>query len=66
MTNPSVPHPGNSDRLENYGIYQLARALFEAFWSDSEVMLKDFRGRELVKQQAGILSSPATRHPSPQ
>ena len=45
------------DRLEGYGIYQLAREVFAAFWDDSEIMLKDVRGRELVKQQVRSLDS---------
>jgi four helix bundle protein len=50
--------PANSsDRLESFGIYQLARQLFEDFWNDSEILSKDFRGRELVKQQVRSLDS---------
>jgi len=45
------------DRLETFGIYQLSRQLFEDFWKDSEHLLKDFRGRELVKQQLRSLDS---------
>ena len=45
------------DRLESFGIYQLARQLFEDFWKDSEVLLKDYRGRELMKQQVRSLDS---------
>jgi len=39
------------DRLESFGIYQTARRLFDEFWGDSEVLGRDYRGRELVKQQ---------------
>src|SRR5271154_2522158 len=50
--------PANpSDRLESFGIYQLARELFDEFWKDSEILQKDFRGRELVKQQVRSLDS---------
>jgi four helix bundle protein len=50
--------PANpSDRLESFGIYQIARKLFDDFWGDSEVLQKDFRGRELVKQQTRSLDS---------
>lgn len=45
------------DRLEAYGIYQLARQLFNDFWDDSEILAKDFRGRELAKQQVRSLDS---------
>ena len=47
----------SSDRLESFGIYQLARRLFDDFWNDSEILSKDFRGRELVKQQIRSLDS---------
>jgi four helix bundle protein len=45
------------DRLESFGIYQLALQLFQAFWTDSEILGKDYRGRELVKQQVRSLDS---------
>ena len=47
----------SSDRLESFGIYQLARQLFNDFWNDSEILSIDFRGRELVKQQVRSLDS---------
>ena len=47
----------NSDRLDSFGIYKLARELFDEFWADSEVLAKDFRGRELAKQQVRSLDS---------
>jgi len=46
-----------SDRLESFGIYQLARQLFENFWNDLEILSKDFCGREWVKQQVRSLDS---------
>ena len=46
-----------NDRLESFGIYQLARQLFDDFWVDSEIVGKDYRGRELVKQQVRSLDS---------
>ncbi|HTQ51933.1 MAG TPA: four helix bundle protein [Candidatus Acidoferrales bacterium] len=49
-------NPG-TDRLKSFGIYQLAWQLFEDFWNDSEVLVKDFRGRELAKQQVRSLDS---------
>jgi four helix bundle protein len=49
--------PNSADRLESFGIYQFARQLFEDFWKDSDVLLKDYRGRELVKQQVRSLDS---------
>jgi len=39
------------DRLESSGIYQIARQWFDDFWTDSEHLGKDYRGRELSKQQ---------------
>jgi four helix bundle protein len=45
------------DRLESFGIYQLACQLFQDFWPDSEILGKDYRGRELVKQQVRSLDS---------
>ena len=46
-----------ADRLESFGIYRLARQLFDDFWEDSETLIKDYRGRELVKQQVRSLDS---------
>jgi len=45
------------DRLEEFGIYKLAYQLFDDFWADSEIVGKDYRGRELVKQQTRSLDS---------
>ena len=47
----------SNDPLESYGIYELARQLFDDFWADSEILGKDYRGRELVKQQIRSLDS---------
>jgi four helix bundle protein len=47
----------NPDRLETFGIYQLACRLFEDFWNDSEILGRDHRGRELCKQQIRSLDS---------
>lgn len=46
-----------NDPLESFGIYQLARQLFDDFWADSEILGKDYRGRELIKQQIRSLDS---------
>jgi four helix bundle protein len=45
------------DRLEEFGIYKLASQLFDDFWVDSDVIGKDYRGHELVKQQTRSLDS---------
>jgi len=47
----------NFDRLDSFGIYKLARQLFDEFWADSEILARDFRGRELAKQQVRSLDS---------
>jgi len=47
----------NFDRLESFEIYKLARQLFDDWWNDSEIIGKDYRGRELVKQQTRSLDS---------
>jgi four helix bundle protein len=47
----------SQDRLESFGIYQIARQLFDDFWADSDLLGKDYRGRELVKQQVRSLDS---------
>ena len=46
-----------NDALESFGIYQLARQLFDEFWDDAEILARDFRGRELAKQQIRSLDS---------
>ncbi len=46
-----------NDPLASFGIYQLACQLFDEFWEDSEILGKDYRGRELVKQQIRSLDS---------
>jgi len=45
------------DRLDDFGVYKLASQLFDDFWQDSEIVMKDERGRELVKQQTRSLDS---------
>jgi len=50
-------HEADHDRLESFGIYQLACHLFEDFWNDAEILSRDFRGRELSKQQVRSLDS---------
>ncbi len=46
-----------NDRLGSFGIYKLACELFDCFWVDSEILEKDYGGRELVKQQIRSLDS---------
>jgi len=53
----SDPTEESQDRLESFGIYRIARDLFDAFWKDSEIAGRDYRGRELVRQQIRSLDS---------
>ena len=39
-----------NDNLENFAIYKMSLLLWDEFWKDSEIMIKDPRGREMVKQ----------------
>lgn len=45
------------DRLENFGAYQKAKQLAEDFWQDSDILSKDFRGREIVRQMVRSIGS---------
>ena len=56
-TLPASSQNRSQDRLESFGIYQLACGLFHEFWNDSEILGKDYRGRELAKQQVRNLDS---------
>lgn len=47
----------SQDRLEGFGIYKVALRLFDDFWRDSEILGKDYRGRELCRQQVRSLDS---------
>lgn len=57
MEQISTKSNSRTDRLESFGIHQLAEQLFDDFWRDSEVLEKDFRGRELARQQVRSLDS---------
>ena len=46
-----------NDPLMSFGIYKLACQLFDDFWEDSEILGKNYRGKELVKQQIRSLDS---------
>ena len=56
-TLPASNQSPPQDRLESFGIYQMACGLFHELWADSEILGKDYRGRELVKQQVRSLDS---------
>lgn len=47
----------SEDRLESFGIYRLACQVFDEFWANSEIVGKDYRGKELVRQQIRSLDS---------
>jgi four helix bundle protein len=53
----SNPKQEVRDRLDSYGIYQVSLRLFDDFWEDSEILGKDYCGRELVKQLVRSLDS---------
>lgn len=36
--------------LENLRFYQMALELFDNCWNDCEILMKDFRGKELARQ----------------
>ena len=38
------------DRMDNSEIHRLALELFDKFWDDTEIIGKDYRGREIVRQ----------------
>ena len=38
------------DRLAEVGFYQLATELWNEHWNDCDILMKDVRGREIVKQ----------------
>ena len=57
MESNSTQSGSGTDRLESFGIYQLAGQLFDDFGHAAEVLEKDFRGRELAKQQVRSLDS---------
>ena len=57
MTTAVGLNTGSADRLESFGIYTMARQLFKDFWNDSEILGRDYRGRELVRQQVRSLDS---------
>lgn len=45
------------DRLDDFGIYKLASLLFDDYWADSEILMKDERGLTLVRQQTRSIDS---------
>jgi four helix bundle protein len=45
------------DKLDEIRFYQLAKELWKKFWEDSEVLLKDIRGREIARQMTKSIGS---------
>jgi four helix bundle protein len=45
------------DKLHEIRFYQLAKELWKKFWEDSEVLLKDIRGREIARQMTKSIGS---------
>jgi len=45
------------DRLDALLFYQLSLQLWDNFWQDSELMMNDIRGKELVKQMTRSVGS---------
>jgi four helix bundle protein len=48
------------DRLEEIEFYKMSCELWEDFWNDSEILIKDIRGREIARQltkSAGSISA---------
>jgi hypothetical protein len=45
------------DRVEELEVHRLAMELWELFWQDSEILMKDQRGRELVRQMVRSIGS---------
>jgi four helix bundle protein len=45
------------DRIENFGGYQKAMQLWDLFWEDSEILMRDLRGREIARQMTKSIGS---------
>ena len=48
---------GTTDRLANFGGYQKAMQLWDLFWEDSEILMRDLRGREIARQMTKSIGS---------
>jgi four helix bundle protein len=46
-----------NDKLDELIFYQKSLTLWDEFWNDSEAMLKDIRGREIVRQMTKCVGS---------
>ncbi|MBE0660988.1 MAG: four helix bundle protein [Bacteroidales bacterium] len=45
------------DKLDEIRFYQLAKELWNEFWEDSEMLIKDIRGREIARQMTKSIGS---------
>ena len=45
------------DRLESFTGYQKAMRLWDQFWDDSQMLMRDPRGREIVRQMTRSIGS---------
>jgi len=45
------------DRLEEIRFYKLAHELWEEMWSDTEILMQDFRGKEIARQMIRSVGS---------
>ncbi len=45
------------DKLDDIRFYQLAKELWNEFWEDSELLIKDIRGREIARQMTKSIGS---------
>ena len=46
-----------NDRLDENKFYKLSLELWDEYWKDSEILLNDIRGREIVKQLTRAVGS---------
>jgi four helix bundle protein len=45
------------DRLDEIKFYQLAKELWDEHWKDCEILMRDIRGKEIVKQLTRCVGS---------
>ena len=44
------------DGLDNLRFYKIALELYSFCWGDTEILKKDFRGKEIAKQLSELIS----------
>lgn len=45
------------DKLDEIRFYELAKELWNEFWEDSEILIRDIRGREIARQMTKSIGS---------